>query len=156
MLMEGCLTRYGGQVRILELGKHIRFLRSDCISTIFRYCPFIEELCYPIFFTKAMRYTQTPSAPLRPYTVKHVRLHATMNVMEDEDDRVWEQINSHFTSLCGHWSRFKALERVTLHGQEWGPLVADPRFVYAAHLMHARGVSWSCADETVRKQLAAY
>ncbi|KAH8096917.1 hypothetical protein DFH11DRAFT_1886884 [Phellopilus nigrolimitatus] len=53
-LLDGCLRVWGPQVRAIEIGRNPRFLLSDYLSTLVKFCPNVETLHYPIFWAKVL------------------------------------------------------------------------------------------------------
>lgn len=147
----------GKTLRVLELGNHIEHLKRDLVSLAVSYCPCLEEVYYPIFFTRIPTWCdpwQPVGGPSEFPHVKHVGLHAATNSMHDEVSIVWQQILKHLSALCSV-SALTGLERISLHGGEWETIVAHPRFSSILQLSTAVPIycQYSSVDATMKRVL---
>lgn len=153
-LVDGCLTRFGPQVLSVEVGKHVKFLRSDYISTILKYCPNLESLYFPIFWTKILRHKGSRRSTLSFPSVKTVGLHS-VSYPDDTEARRWNQLRGHFDILVGRISKYPSLEQIVLHGNAWAAIVSNSMFINILRLVYSRDVNIICNSQEVSDILAS-
>ncbi|KAH8114816.1 hypothetical protein DFH11DRAFT_190187 [Phellopilus nigrolimitatus] len=148
-LLDGCLRVWGPQVRAIEIGRNPRFLLSDYLSTLVKFCPNVETLHYPIFWAKVLGWRSLLEMPdFRFRSLRLVGLHAFQNTNVEFAGEPWQQIEGHFNALLGEHSKFPSIQNIKLHGMEWATLVSDVRFQNVLRLADIRGAEISCENRT--------
>ena len=109
----------GGQLEIVELGMHVRFLMSDSLSPCLAGCPILQQLNYYAFFTAP------PETTLVHPNLTEVGLHAHVNGLLADGGSAWGLISRHFDFLCG--PSLPALQKVILYG-DWRAILLHPLF----------------------------
>ena len=110
---------FGDQLKVVEFGKHVRFLASDSLSSCLRSCPNLQELNFYVFFASPL------DAAFHHPKLTSVGLHAHVNGMLVEGGSAWNLIEHHFEVLYG--SNLPALKQIMLHG-DWRPILNHHRF----------------------------
>lgn len=149
------IAQFGANITTLELGLHPEFARHDYLAVLIVYCQKATDLYYPIFTTQPTR-GNSPQMSFQ-YTIKQVGLNAArlppeMNAeveIENEDGATWNKIYAHFESLCGEWTRFTALEKIVLYGDEWDEYLEDAQFEDCVKLIRSRDVALVREDDSV-------
>ena len=104
------------QIKIVELGAHLRFLASDYLAPILAGYSNLVELNYRIFFTAEPKWGDA-----EPHNhLKRVRWQAFPNHATPVEG-VWYWIWIHANALMDR-ILFPTLEEIVLHGEEWNTL----------------------------------
>jgi hypothetical protein len=109
--------RFGEQLKVVEMGKHLRFLTSDHLTTCFRGCPTLQEIGYFVFFTKVPETTEEHPS------VTTVRLHSAVNDFLHTAEEIWAMLDGHFR----FFTQLTSLRRIILYG-EWRGILSQKRF----------------------------
>jgi hypothetical protein len=127
------LSPFGSQLRTVDIGLHVAFIRYNVISAVLWNCPKLTQLNYFIYFTHPPELKQEHKA------LSVIGLHAAPNLMlcdgrEWEHD--WKRLELHVLGLTGQL--LPALKRIELFG-EWHDAISDPRFIPLKQRLHTRG-----------------
>lgn len=115
--LQGVWERFGEQLRVVEFGKHLRFLRSDHLTICLRGCPTLQEIGYFIFFTKIPEITEEHSS------LRIIRLHSAVNHFLQTAEEVWAILDGHFR----FFTQLPSLCKIILYG-EWRGILGQCRF----------------------------
>lgn len=113
---------FGHQLKVIELGKHVRFLANDSLSFCLNGCPGIKELNFYLCFT----FPAYPNTIQLHNNLTTVRLHSAVNGLLPGETTIWHIIDHHFELLSG--SNLPALRRIILYG-DWESILHHPRFI---------------------------
>ncbi|KAH8104915.1 hypothetical protein DFH11DRAFT_1328842 [Phellopilus nigrolimitatus] len=137
-VVDCCLSVWGPQVRVLEIGSDW-FMTSSHLSHLSQYFPNVETLHY------AGRYMlrEPPDREFRKLRliVWRASQDGCRDVTGDYD------LEAGFSILLGEQSKFPSIRKIELHGPEWTTLVSDARFQNVLRLSYIRGVEISCKTE---------
>ncbi|KAJ7110354.1 hypothetical protein C8R43DRAFT_1042363 [Mycena crocata] len=112
----------GPQLRVVEFGKHLRFLLDQTLTPCLEGCPALHELNYYIFITSPP-IMDDPRAVYESITSIGVHLSETPFLGDTQEE--WVQLEQHFNAFAG--DMFPNLRHLRLFGmQEW--MFVDKRF----------------------------
>jgi len=137
-VLEVIWETFGSQLRIVELGKHVRFFVEDHLTSLLRDCPSLQELNYHI------RFTAPPRTVIVHSSIHSVRLHGHANHLASDGD--WEHLSRHFAWLSG--PSLPSLERIILYG-DWHSTLTDDQFTRIHNGLDARKCVLERPDGTV-------
>ncbi|KAI0691034.1 hypothetical protein BC835DRAFT_1362028 [Cytidiella melzeri] len=130
----GLWAKFGQQIKIVELGRSLKFYVLDLITHILSHCPELEELNYYVQFTA----TPHPSVESHHH-VSTVRMHAYPNsIVAGGSSTFWEHVEEHI--LAFQKPSFPALKRIVLHG-DWKPYLAGETLARLDTIVRARDCS---------------
>ena len=159
LFFEQFLRACGPCVEEIEIAPDKRFLKYDFISVLLLNCSNATVLSFPVFTTKPTRKNTRRQHVEVAYLITQLALSSAgfRNDFdfEDEDDAdsQWGLLARHVLALFGSSSRFSKLEKVILYGEEWEPLLSDPRAKGAIKLIKSKGVEIICENERVAAAL---
>lgn len=154
-LIECCLLRCGSHVKTIEIGAHYRCLLSDYVSTLLYYCPNLETLLFPIFWTRLLRWRRLRERKGTVFNrLTSVGLHSAQSPDVENSGTRWSYISGHFKAILASQTKFPSIRTVTLYGTEWENIVVDARFGEILDLAESRGVKLKCEVPASAKALA--
>lgn len=128
--LEGLWEKFSPQLRIIEFGKHVRFLINDFLASCLRDCPNLTEINYYLFFTSS------PALKTPHTSLSTIGLHASVNPMLQGGESVCAHIEQHFEKLTR--TTFPSLSKIVLYG-EWRGIIAHPRLDSMWKGLHEHG-----------------
>lgn len=139
--LQGIWTKFGKQIKRVELGRNLKFLVTNFLSTLLTHCEELQELNYYVHFTAPI----DPQSPVIWHRVlETVRLHAHFHTAVPYDV-LWEQLVRHL-QLYSRPS-FSRLKRVLLYGN-WEAVMSSPEYPSLVKKLLDRG----CVVETVSSE----
>ncbi|KAJ7045009.1 hypothetical protein C8F04DRAFT_521519 [Mycena alexandri] len=131
---------FGPQLRVMELGKHIRFLLEENIASCLRGCPSLHELNYYIFTTMLPEVDAENIYPSITSIAINMAEVALLGELRDE----WEHLERHFNIFAG--TMFPSLRQLRIYAMSERFLL-DERFPALHRQLSDRG----CIVEIVEK-----
>lgn len=127
------LWAIGARLQVIELGKHLNFLRRDFLTSCIENCPNLRELNYFLFFTLPTYFASTHTS------LSTINLHFAENAFLAGDlepsSPAWVFLEAHFEKLLG--PSFPGLQRLRLF--ECDKIVKFERFIHWEQKLRARG-----------------
>lgn len=172
-LFDGALLPLASQITTLEFGVDTYFLRHDFLAAALVLCPNVREVYVPVFTTCAPRLRSSNDAPTFE-SVRVLYLHAGCSLLrsggdgncgtEDSEDggipsnvydpcdlnSRWAHLELFVHGLVGEETRYQALQRIVLVGEEWRSYLDDERFVPLANLAHENAIMTEVEDAEAR------
>jgi hypothetical protein len=133
----------GPQLRVVEFGKHVRFLLDRSFAACLNGCPSLRELNYYLFTTTPPN-TDVEAGTVYP-SVMSIGVHmADIAFLEDVQDE-WEHLGRHFDVFAG--GMFPSLCRLRIFGM-LERMRRDERFAAMQQRLSDRGCSLEFPDKS--------
>ncbi|KAJ7603121.1 hypothetical protein FB45DRAFT_152413 [Roridomyces roridus] len=129
----------GPQLRIVEFGRHLRFLLHQTLSPCLRGCPNLVCVNFYVFITMPPEMDQEEVFP----SVTSIGIHLLDNPFLGGDTASWEQLERHFDAFTG--PMFPGLQRVRVFGPRQS-ILGDARFAVLSHRLNERGCALEFPD----------
>ena len=130
-ILHGMWETIGPQLRVVEFGKHLRFMLFDIFGPCLQACPNLTQVNYYVFFAAP------PNIHYPHSSVHTIGLHASVNQLLQDEEEVCGHVELHLRALT---DSLPALERVALYG-EWRGILSHARLLSAWQSLRDRRVS---------------
>jgi len=147
-VLEGLWTKFGEQIRTIELGRNLRFRVEDAVNYVLSHFPNLEHLNYYIHFTMTPYHLRNQHTSLRA-----IGLHSIATGFHPEGcEEYWEHLEHHFNTFCR--PSLPNLKKVELHGN-WQNVTEDSRFSKLVGPLLKRGCNVE-QDESIEGRKAGH
>lgn len=124
MSMDMMWETLGPQLRVVEFGRHLRFLLNQTLTTCLKGCPSVHSIHYYLFITHSYAEAGPDADAVFP-SVTSIGIHLSENPFLGDKRAEWEHLEQHFNAFTG--GMFPNLKRLRLFSPRKA-ILTDARF----------------------------